>query len=102
MINRRRIFAGALVYGLAAFGVFGQVSIEPRARPASNEPSIPTASLRVDTNLVLVPVIVDDQLNRPVTGLEKENFRLYDDKMEEVITAFSTEDEPIALGLVLP
>jgi VWFA-related protein len=45
-------------------------------------------------------VTVDDQLNRPVTGLEKENFRLYDDRMEEVITAFSTEDEPIALGLV--
>jgi len=43
---------------------------------------------------------VDDQLNRPVTGLEKENFRLYDDRMEEVITTFSTEDEPIALGLV--
>ena len=100
MINRRRIFSLALVYGLAAFGVLGQVSIEPRARPASNEPAIPTANLRVDTNLVLVPVIVDDQLNRPVTGLEKENFRLYDDRMEEVITAFSTEDEPIALGLV--
>jgi len=43
---------------------------------------------------------VNDELNHPVTGLEKENFRIYDDKQLQTITSFSTEDEPIALGLV--
>src|SRR5262249_9088346 len=56
--------------------------------------------LRVDTNLVLVPVTVNDDLNHPVTGLEKENFRIFDDKIEQTIASFSTEDEPIALGFV--
>lgn len=61
---------------------------------------MPSANLRVDTNLVLVPTTVNDDFNRPVTGLEKENFRLYEDKVEQTITSFSSEDEPIALGFI--
>jgi VWFA-related protein len=35
-----------------------------------------------------------------VTGLEKEHFRLYDDKVEQTITQFAMDDEPVAVGLV--
>src|SRR4030095_924495 len=55
---------------------------------------------RVATSLVLVPVTVCDPLNRPVTGLEKEHFRVSDDKVEQPITHFSMDDEPVAVGLV--
>ena len=94
---------GAILAGvLAALAVEGQVSITPRSRaPKKKEDSQPvSANLRVDTNLVLIPVAVSDPLNRPVTGLEKENFRLYEDKQERKITTFSMEDEPVAVGLV--
>ncbi len=77
-----------------------QVSIQPRSRPSGKQLSIPGASLRVDTSLVLVPVTVNDELNHPITGLEKQNFRVLDDKIEQVISAFSREDEPIAMGVV--
>jgi VWFA-related protein len=60
----------------------------------------PPSSLRVDTNLVLVPVTVCDPYNRPVTGLEKEHFRVLDDKVEQTITHFAMDDEPVAVGLV--
>ena len=83
-----------------ALGAFGQASIERRARPSNKGPAMPSANLRVDTNLVLVPVTVNDELNHPITGLEKENFRIFDDKVEQTIASFSSEDEPIALGLV--
>src|SRR5690348_11142764 len=96
----RRIFGMALACGLRAPFVRAQVSIEPRPRRAPKQPSIPSANLRVDTNLVLVPVTVNDELHHPITGLEKNNFRVFDDKVEQTISAFSTEDEPIALGLV--
>src|SRR5271169_3293806 len=33
--------------------------------------------LRIDVDLVLVPVTVTDTMNRPVTGLHKQNFTLY-------------------------
>jgi len=61
---------------------------------------MPSANLRVDTNLVLVPVTVNTELNQPVTGLERQNFKIFDDKAEQAIATFSSEDEPIALGLV--
>jgi Ca-activated chloride channel family protein len=97
MIQRIARSAVALAW---AGGLFGQVAIEPRARPGAREESLPKPDLRVDTTLVLVPVSVNDPLNRPITGLEKENFRVYEDKVEQTITAFSREDEPIAVGLV--
>jgi VWFA-related protein len=37
---------------------------------------------------------------RPITGLEKENFRLFDDRVEQSIAQFAMEDEPVAVGLV--
>jgi Ca-activated chloride channel homolog len=45
-------------------------------------------------------VTVCDPLNRPVTGLEKEHFRIFDDKVEQTVTHFAMEDEPLAVGLV--
>jgi Ca-activated chloride channel family protein len=50
---------------------------------------------------VLVPVDVSDPLNRPVSGLEKSNFHVFDQKVEQTIVPFAMEDDPIAVGLVL-
>jgi VWFA-related protein len=90
---------------LFVIGAFAQVRIEPRAKPDSpgagtKTTSDPRANLRVDTNLVLVPVTVNDELNHPVTGMEKDNFRVFDNNLEQRVTTFSSEDEPIALGFV--
>ncbi len=56
--------------------------------------------LRVNKTVVLINVTVTDPLNRFVTGLEKEHFRLFEDKVEQEITEFSSEDAPISIGLV--
>ena len=89
-----------VVWGGVALFAFSQATIQPRPRPPSKDPAIPRPALRVDTSLVLVPVTVNDELNHPVTGLDKEHFRLFDDKEEQTIASFSNEDEPIALGVV--
>ncbi len=82
--------------------VWGQVKIEPRKKPAAAQESgsrrIP--NIRVDSTLILVPVSVNDPLNRPVSGLEKENFRVYEDKVEQPIVQFAMDDDPVAVGLV--
>ena len=59
-----------------------------------------SVDIRVNRTLVLINVTVTDPLNRFVTGLEKEHFRLYEDKVEQKITDFSAEDAPISIGLV--
>jgi VWFA-related protein len=50
--------------------------------------------------MVLIPVTVTDPLNRFVTGLEKEYFKLFEDKVEQTISQFSSEDAPLSVGLV--
>ncbi len=78
-----------------------QVEIKPRVKTTSANPDIPRShSLRVDTTVVQIPVTVTDPLNRFVTGLEKEHFRLFEDKIEQQITYFSSEDAPVSIGVV--
>jgi Ca-activated chloride channel family protein len=76
------------------------VNITPRSKPAPKEEAERPASIRVNTYLVLIPVTVNDPLNRPVSGLEKENFRVFDEKVQQTIASFAMDDEPIAAGLV--
>ena len=77
----------------------GQAPVEPRQKPAAAPEERRQPNLRVDTNLVLVPVTVCDPLNRPVTGLEKENFRVLENNVQQTITHFAMDDEPVAVGL---
>lgn len=61
---------------------------------------IEAAHLRVDTSLVLIPVHVTTRLGISVTDLEKSNFRISEDNVEQTITHFSREDAPLSIGLV--
>jgi Ca-activated chloride channel homolog len=62
--------------------------------------SAPGSSIRVDVNLVLVPMTVTDPMNRLVTGLEKENFYLTDNNIPQKIKTFATQDAPLTIGIV--
>lgn len=84
----------------AALGLWAQANIEVRPKRAVKQESSPQGTIRAETKVVLVPVTVTDMLNRPVVGLEKEHFRVFDDKAEQTITTFSMEDEPVAVGFV--
>jgi Ca-activated chloride channel homolog len=56
--------------------------------------------LKVGVDLVLVPVTITDPLNRLVTGLDKENFQLYEGNTAQEIRTFSSEDAPVSLGVI--
>jgi Ca-activated chloride channel homolog len=56
--------------------------------------------LKVDVDLVLVPVTITDPMNRLVTGLEKDNFQLFEGNSKEEIKSFSSEDAPVSLGVI--
>ncbi|PYV21049.1 MAG: VWA domain-containing protein [Acidobacteria bacterium] len=61
---------------------------------------IHTTPIQVDVNLVVVNVTVTDPYDRIVTGLDQENFQVFDEKVSQQIVAFSTEDAPISVGMV--
>lgn len=80
-----------------------RVNTQPRdGRPLRSDEaeSSRPANLRVDTNLVLIPVSVTDPLNRFVTGLEREHFKVFEEKIEQTIVQFASEDAPLSVGLV--
>jgi Ca-activated chloride channel family protein len=88
--------------------------------PASSQPVPPPASAKLneilhntppvtlnpgklihtDVDLALVNVTVTDPFNRLVTGLEQDNFRVYEDNIEQEIVTFSSEDVPISIGVI--
>jgi VWFA-related protein len=79
----------------------GKVTIEPRRSTAAPKVEENRGSnIRVDTNLVLINVTVTDPLSRFVTGLEREHFKLFEDKIEQQISQFASEDAPLSIGLV--
>lgn len=57
--------------------------------------------LRIGVNLVLVPVAVIDAANRPVTGLQKSDFIVYEGNERQEITSLSLEPDPISVGVIL-
>src|ERR1035438_1403222 len=83
------------------------VHIQPRVAPAApKEPDIDpalkthTKPLKVDVDMVLVPVTITDPLNRLVTGLDRENFSLFEGKDQQEIKTFSSEDAPVSIGVI--
>jgi Ca-activated chloride channel family protein len=54
----------------------------------------------VEVDLVLIPVTITDPLNRLVTGLEKDNFAVFEGDSKQEIRHFSSEDAPISLGVI--
>ncbi|MGA7894771.1 MAG: VWA domain-containing protein [Candidatus Sulfotelmatobacter sp.] len=74
-----------------------EVSKESVVSPSLNAHVRP---LKVAVDLVLVPVTITDPLNRLVTGLEKENFQLFEGSATQEIKSFSSEDAPVSLGVI--
>ncbi len=70
------------------------------SKASAERPRGPDRTIRVDVDLVLVNITVTDPFNRLVTGLEKENFRVFEDNTEQEIVHFSSEDVPISMGVI--
>lgn len=57
--------------------------------------------ISIDTNLVTIPVRVLDRDGRFVSGLKKEDFKVFEDKQLQEVEYFSNEQNPFTVALVL-
>jgi len=57
-------------------------------------------TIRVRSDLVLIPVTVTDKSGKPVSGLEKEQFTLFEDDTQQEITHFAAEDAPASIAIL--
>ncbi len=99
--------AGLVLCAACLSGVYAQssspvrVAIEPRTRAgAARTEELRRASFRLDVKMIQIPVTVTDQRDRPVMGLKKEHFRIFEDEVEQQVAAFSMADAAISAGVI--
>ncbi len=83
--------------------------VQPTPTPDAVEPevndSIPIDDtgdlIKVDTELVSIPVRVLDKKNRFIGGLTQPHFKVLEDNVEQEIAYFTNESQPFTVALVL-
>ena len=106
------VATAAIIFSVAPIAsaqtAIDDVHVSPRVEPPAPDPTnyidpslkTHTRPLKVDVNLVLVSVTITDPMNRLVTGLDKENFMVYEGKDQQDIRHFSSEDAPVSIGVI--
>jgi Ca-activated chloride channel family protein len=90
------ILLGA-VPAMCADRVSAKVHVEPRL-PASS--AVPRSDFRAGATVALINVNVRDRANHPVNNLEREDFRLFENKVEQQIKYFANEEAPVSIGVI--
>src|SRR6188474_3564188 len=88
-----RVFCSfLLIFFLASMCVF-----YAQTKPPSEEKEV----IRVDTELVDVPLTVTDKLGKPILSLKKNNFVLFEDGKPQQIEEFTAINAPFEVALLL-
>jgi Ca-activated chloride channel family protein len=91
---------------LGAGVLFAQIPVQtaPPPPPSDQQTTGNAQSgshIKVDVNLVVLHTTVLDDRGRFVEGLAQDNFRVYEDKVEQKLSVFKREDIPVSMGLVI-
>ncbi len=84
-----RALTSALLFVWATLPIFGQNAAKP-----------PVPGIVVGPEKVQVRVSVTDPLNRQISGLRSENFRILEDGAPQTITDFQAQATPLSLGVI--
>jgi Ca-activated chloride channel homolog len=68
--------------------------------PATPQGAQQDDRIKIPTELVSLPVTVTDAYNRLVTGLDRQHFEIFEDKVKQDISFFSDDDAPVSLGII--
>jgi Ca-activated chloride channel homolog len=111
---RRACLIGCILQLTAGSPILGQAPSSSRSIDSSHASPMPTRIvhdfpavtiqpgkvIKTEVDLALVNVNVTDPFDRMVVGLGQDNFRVFEDGVEQEITTFSSEDVPISLGVI--
>jgi Ca-activated chloride channel homolog len=93
-----------LLFVLRAGTALAQVPVAPPPPPpppGQNAPESKQGRIALNVNLVVLHTSVLDDRGKFVDGLTEENFRVYEDKVEQKLSVFKREDIPVSMGLVI-
>ena len=99
-IQKVLVCAGACALLLLGSLLYAQQGPGPVAPPPSDQNNVKGPVMRTESDMTLVYVTVTDPLGRLVTGLEQDNFRVFEDGTEQEVVRFSSEDVPVSIGVI--
>jgi VWFA-related protein len=102
MLRRACILYSFLPLVVVGGQLGGPTSITTNDTGLSTSPPVhrTDTTIRVHSDLVVIPVTVTDRSGRAVSGLEREHFAIFEDHALQEITHFAAEDSPISIGIV--
>src|SRR6266545_6063169 len=71
------------------------------AQEHKHETAQDASTLKLSTDLVSLSVTVTDQKGQAITGLKREDFKVYENGVEQPLSFFSAEEAPVCWGIVL-
>jgi len=101
-LQGHRFLLSALLLAACGFSPYSpKAAAQHAGEPASSSANPTQYQLKVSSNLVVVRVVVRDPQGKPVEGLKKEDFRLFDRGKEQNIAQFE-EEQALALKSSAP
>jgi VWFA-related protein len=101
----RKLLAVSATIGLALAGFLAWHAQEMRGQGAGQEPAPqtqdPRARIRTTVSLVVVPVTVKDSAGELVTDLQQNDFRVFEDGIEQPIALFSADAFPLSAAILV-
>ena len=103
---RNWAFLGSIIFLLCLLSPAAATAQEDSPGPAPGPDSSDTQKLtpgrvlKTETEMTLVNVTVTDPIGRLVTGLDRDNFRVYENNAEQEIVKFTSEDAPVSIGVI--
>src|SRR5437016_5458126 len=93
--------SGIALFALTAFAQIPVPSTPPPPPGQDVNAGKQGSSIKVDVNLVVLHTTVLDDRQRFADGLKADNFRVFEDKVEQKLSVFKREDVPVSMGLVV-
>ncbi len=75
--------------------------LAPSAPPQSSSMTGNGRTIRVDVEMVSLPVVVTTREGRRITDLGRNNFQVFENSIPQAISGFSATDEPVKIVLLL-
>lgn len=100
-LHSKQIQIFLTMLAVAATAAFVGTATQRSARSASSPSNPDVYTISDNVNLVLLDVCVKDSRGGYVTGLTKDDFRVFEDARPQKITEFGSVDTPVTVGLVV-
>lgn len=94
------LLAAGQAWAFQGTPVDAKVSITRRGIPVAETHEAEDPHLRVDASLVVVPAFATTERGATIADLKRENFRIFEDDVEQNLTYFASDDAPVSVGIL--